>query len=262
MKYAFLTVDLEEFDSPIDFGGVVSHKDMFEVSRKGCVEMLKILNSFKVRSTFFTTTAFAKENPELIKKIVSGGHEIAFHGNVHKTDLPDLNEPDMMKYFRKHKKELEKLSETKIVGFRNPKMRTPPYEVLKKNGIKYDSSLHPTYIPGFYNNFLKPTSIYDEHGILEIPVSVVPLVRFPFSWLWFRNFGVRYSKLCTKLASYNEDFVNLYFHPWEFVDISSFNMPVFIKRNSGNNMKRTFSEYIEWLIKQDFDIIPIKEYIQ
>jgi hypothetical protein len=33
------------------------------------------------------------------------------------------------------------------------------------------------------------------------------------------------------------------FHPWEFIDLSGFRLPFYIKRNSGKNLEKMLDEY-------------------
>ena len=46
--------------------------------------MLKTLDEYSVKATFFIGGTWAKENVELLKKIYSKGHEIGSHGYTHK----------------------------------------------------------------------------------------------------------------------------------------------------------------------------------
>lgn len=48
------------------------------------VKMLDILDKYNVKTTFFIGGTWARDNPELLKKIHAKGHEIASHGFNHK----------------------------------------------------------------------------------------------------------------------------------------------------------------------------------
>jgi hypothetical protein len=39
---------------------------------------------------------------------------------------------------------------------------------------------------------------------------------------------------------------NIYFHPWEFTDLSNFQLPWCIKRLSGSAMPEQFEKYLVW----------------
>ncbi|OKH60260.1 hypothetical protein [Scytonema sp. HK-05] len=44
--------------------------------------------------------------------------------------------------------------------------------------------------------------------------------------------------------------MSLYFHPWEFTDITSFRMPNYITKDSGKEMLDRLEEYLIWLKSQ------------
>jgi hypothetical protein len=47
---------------------------------------------------------------------------------------------------------------------------------IEKAGYEYNSSMNPTYIPGRYNNLSKPRTAYYTNKLLNIPISVTPLL--------------------------------------------------------------------------------------
>jgi len=259
-KPFLLTFDLEKFDLPIEFGVDISNRDVFSTSYEGQKVLLKILGEHGIKSTFFTTTLLAKKYPNLVRKIVKDGHEVSLHGYDHTGDFSELHEGDMSNLL-KAKKELEKIAKTKVLGFRHPRLKTPSYKLLKEVGIKYDSSVHPTYVPGRYNNLFSKTGCYEINGIIEVPISVTPISKFPFSWIWFRNFGVNYAKVCTSMTSRSSPFINLYFHPWELVNLQGYDIPYLIKRNTGETMGEMLNSYIEWCIEKGFKFCTINEFL-
>jgi len=59
---------------------------------------------------------------------------------------------------------------------------------IKKAGYENNSSMNPTYIPDRYNNLSKPRTAYYTNKLLNLPISVTRLIRFPLFWLSFKNF--------------------------------------------------------------------------
>ena len=51
---------------------------------------------------------------------------------------------------------------------------------VQKAGYTYDSSINPTYLPGRYNNFHLPRTIYTEENLTHIPASVSPSSGYRF----------------------------------------------------------------------------------
>lgn len=50
-------------------------------------QLLEVLNRYQIKATFFVVGRFAKENPDLIKRIQQEGHLIGFHSYEHKNPL-------------------------------------------------------------------------------------------------------------------------------------------------------------------------------
>lgn len=231
MKYFCLSFDLEEFDVPLELGKDISEDDMFKISLEGTKRVLDLVKKHKIKVTFFVTTEFCKKYPALVKSI-SKIHEVACHGE-HGKDYNKMEKNEATKSIKQNKLLLEKLTKKKVAGFRAPRMSSPDYELLKKVGLEYDASLHSTYVPGRYNNLLKSRKIFKENGMIIIPTSVTPIIRAPITWLWFRNFGPTYTKTCTRLCFLTDSYVNIYFHPWEFVSLEERDIPLVFKRNTG-----------------------------
>lgn len=214
MKPLLLSFDVEEFPSQ-ELGLGLPEKQAFETGREGLAVLLNILGD--VPSTFFVTSEFSERFRGETRRIVSSGHELALHGASHSHAYHLMGEGSAKAILSGARARMERGFKTRVRGFRGPRMSRPAYSVLKECGFSYDSSLHPTFIPGHYNNLAAPRSVHEVDGIAIMPVSVTPLVRLPFSWLWFRKLGLGYAKACGRLSLLGSDFVHVYFHPWEFV---------------------------------------------
>lgn len=260
MKYFCLSFDLEEFDVPQEIGKNISKNESFSISLEGTKKILDLLKEHNIKATFFVTTEFYKKYPKLIKEI-SKVHEIACHGE-HDKDYGKIDEKISFESIKQNKVLLEKGIKREIIGFRAPRMSPPEYKVLKKVGLRYDASLHPTYIPGRYNNLLSPRKIFRREGIIVIPTSVAPLLRAPMTWLWFRNLGLAYSKMCTRLCFLTDSYVSIYFHPWEFVSLSEFDIPLVFKRNTGKMLYYKLEKYVNWLANKNVKLITLSELIK
>jgi len=264
MKYLMLTFDLEELDFK-SLGIKKNTKEGLDVSKQGFEKLIRVLKMNDVRATFFTTVRFANSCPDLIKKVLKSGFELALHAYYHEHNYSKMPPRDALKFISNGKKELEKKFKTNVVGFRAPGMFHPDYSILKKAGFEYDSSFHPIWLPGYYNNFFGPRKIFSKKGVKIVPVSVTPLIRLPFSWLWFRIFPLFYSKCCSLLNLINSDYLNIYFPPWEFVDIKKFKGKKFgyvMYGKTGEKVIKKLDNYIKWCKKKDLKDITIKEYLR
>ena len=191
------------------------------------------------------------------------GNEISMHGYEHNTSLNKMKSEDVIKELRKAKMGIEKITGKKVNGFRSPQMKILNEKILNNIGIKYDSSLHPTFIPGNFQMF-KTRSIHKRGNVIEIPVSVTPILRLPFSWVWFRNAGLLYTKICTKLNLIDKDYVNIYFHPWDFYNTNTreFKGVLYISlRNAGEKTIEQLDRYVIWCKKNNLEVTTISEYL-
>ncbi len=232
-----LTFDLEEFDLPIEYNIEIAKEKQLEVTNEGLTVLLKILEKYSIIATFFTTAYYAENNPKIIKKIVNSGHELGSHLYYHS----DYNPIHILT----SKQKLEEISGVKIHGIRSPRLRPLSIENIKKAGYTYNSSLNPTFIPGRYNNFNKPRKIFKNNNLFIIPFSVATIFRFPLFWLSFKNIPLRIYIFLCKRAIKKDGYLHLYFHPWEFANLKSFNIPMYIKKISEKKMTNKFELFLQ-----------------
>jgi peptidoglycan/xylan/chitin deacetylase (PgdA/CDA1 family) len=255
MKQILLTFDLEEFDLPLEFGQSISQEQMFEIPKEGLDNLLSILNKYDIKATFFTTAIFAKKYPLLLKEI-SKKHEIACHGYNHSDSyIKDIQKIQLAK------NEIEKIIGKKIKGFRAPRFEIENIHLLFGLGFFYDSSIHPTFIPGRYMNLLKKRKIHKIRKVIEIPLSVLPIIRLPIFWIAFKNLPLLYSKIFTKINFLSNNYTMLLFHPWEFADLSSINIPKCVK-GKHKSLLSMLKEYIEFCKDKDYSFTTVENYLQ
>ena len=238
MSNALLSFDLEEFDVPEEYGQPLTDAVKFTVSRDGLEPVLQLLEELQIRATFFTTANFALHYPAWVRTIAQT-HEIASHGFYHSSfDVADL---------QKSKVVLEEIAQTPIVGFRMARLQKVDDGAIAAAGYAYNSSVNPTYLPGRYNNFFHPRTAHYSNHLLNIPVSVTPLIRFPLFWLSFKHLPLSLYQIASAITLQTDRYLSLYFHPWEFTDISRFQLPGYIKQPSGQPMVRRLKRYLTWL---------------
>lgn len=263
MKTLLLTCDFEEFSLPIDFGKKISEELMLEKSYEGIQRLIELIKNHQIKLTFFVSERMAKFSPNLLRELVTGGHEIGLHVYIdYKKDNDTDKIIDRIKYI---KEEIEEDIRTKIYGFRNHKLIVVPPYILKEAGFVYDNTCHPTYVPGRYFYLLKSRKIKLKYGIINIPISVTPIFRLPFSWIWFRNLGLNYVKLCTSWVFLNQDWVNIYLHSWDFTDLNDnlpFKLPYFITSNAGWKMIRMLDNYLNFCKLNQIRISTIYNYLR
>ena len=236
-----LSFDIEEFDMPFEYKGEISFEKQIEISRSGLISILNLLQKHNAKATFFSTVIFAKENQDLIKKLLLEGHELASHTWFHsKFEVGDL---------KKSRLELSKLFNVEVTGLRMPRLSPIDAKYVLEAGYSYNSSINPTYLPGRYDNRKVSRTYFKENNLLQIPATVSTYFRIPLFWLSFHNFPLSIYKILSKIALKKDGYLNLYFHPWEFSDIKNpeFKLPNFTTKNTGNQMIERFDNYLSFL---------------
>ncbi|GCC52852.1 DUF3473 domain-containing protein [Chryseotalea sanaruensis] len=253
-KTVFLSFDIEEFDMPLEYGKSIPFSDQISISRVGCHVILDLLKKHQIHATFFSTVVFASNAPEIIDRINKEGHELASHGFYHS----DFKEEHLVS----SKKELEKISGQTISGFRMARMKPVSDAAIVAAGYRYDSSLNPVYLPGRYNNYFKPRTAFMHNGLLEIPASATPTLRFPLFWLSFHNLPLMIYKWFCCIVLWSDRYLNLYFHPWEFTDLnqSRFGLPGFVRKKTGRAMVYSFDQWLAWCKEKGFTFLTLGEF--
>lgn len=241
-----ITIDCEEWNSPFLRGRKDKDHNNTSFSRLGNEVLLELFRKHGIKATFFVTGYFAEREPEHVRRMVDEGHEVAAHGYEHHYRGRKF---DVSKDVVRAKKTLEKITGMPVKGFRSPQAQysLQLLKLLDKAGYEYDSSLHPAYLPGYYNYSKKPLRIHKplaDLKITEIPVAVMPTLRLPIVWMFMRNLGVWYTQLGVDALEKRGINANLYFHSWEFVAMKSKNVPFYFTRNTGRRFVTMLDTFI------------------
>ena len=252
-----LSFDIEEFDMPFEYGKQISFDDQIKISISGTNVILDLLKKHNAKATFFSTATFAINAPNEIKKIIADGHEIGSHTYYHS----DFKNEDLLL----SKQKLEELTNTDVIGLRMPRMYPVDNQEVLKAGYLYNSSINPTYLPGRYNHFDKSRTYFNENGVLQIPASVSPIIRFPLFWLSFHNLPLWLYKWLCKITLRKDKYLNIYFHPWEFTDLNQpekFGFPGYVSKNSGEKMTQRMDQLLTWMNQKNYKFGSFKDFIK
>jgi len=236
-----LSFDVEEFDIPLEYNQQIQMHEQMQAGYDGLLKVKEIISDYSISTTLFTTANFANHFPGIIKEL-SLTHEIASHTYYHsRFETVHLKESRLA---------LEKITGKKVMGLRMPRMKNVVMKDVMEAGYRYDSSINPTWLPGRYNQLNKPRTKFMEDTILRIPATVSTFLRIPLFWLSFKN--LPYS-VYLKLVLYSlkkNGYVCLYFHPWEFIDLSNYKIPGYIKKPDGEILLRKFKRLMNYLTKE------------
>jgi len=222
-----MTVDVEDYFQVSAFESHVAKAQWQILPRRVERNTLRILDLFaeyQVKGTFFTLGWVAERYPDLVRKIVASGHELASHGWEHirvSTQTPEEFRRDI----ERTRKLLQDLSGEPVLGYRAASYSIGAgeawaWEQLARAGYRYSSSIvpirHDLYgIPG------APRFAFDTAGgqLLEIPITTVPIAGRNLNCGgggWFRLFPYAFSRWAlSRVNSIDGQAGIFYFHPWE-----------------------------------------------
>ena len=236
-----LSFDIEEFDMPFEYGKALPFEEQLAISTEGTLKILNMLKNAGVKATFYCTANYANNRPFIIKRMVDDGHEVASHGYYHSDFKAE--------HLAQSKIALEKITGHPVLGYRMARMMPVDEMEISKAGYIYNSSINPTWLPGRYNNFSKPRACFYKAGVLQLPSSVSPVIRFPLFWLSFHNLPVWILKWLSRSTYQKDGYLNLYFHPWEFTDLDQperFGFPGYVTRCTGDRFVDRITRFINW----------------
>ena len=257
MRRVALSFDFEECDLPRESGIDFTLEEGMCLSVEGANAILDVLERNGVKATFFCTLNFAERAPEVMHRIVAGGHEVAAHGVDHFRPNPE----DPVKC----KDGLERLYGIKVTGYRQPRMFPVDDSALVKAGYWYDSSLNPAFIPGRYMHLKAPRTMFEQGGLVKVPASVTPWTRFPLFWLALHLLPEwLYRRLAVRVLKHDGYFVT-YFHPWEFSSLSErakeLKVPLLVRCNLGKPMVGRLDRLIRSLKGSDAEFVVMQSLI-
>jgi len=222
-----LTVDVEDYFQVEAFAGVIDRNRWDELPHRVERNVATILDLFAahgVKATFFTLGWVAERYPDIIRRIVAEGHELASHGYGHKRVI-ELTPDEFREDITRSKAILEDVAGMAVNGYRAPSFSIVreslwAHQVLADAGYTYSSSVNPIRhdLYGMPDAPKVPYHPIAGDDFLEIPITTVEIMgrTMPcggggffrlFPYAWFRAAWRR-------LNASGRPFL-FYFHPWE-----------------------------------------------
>lgn len=225
-----LTIDVEDYYHVSAFESIIKYKDWgrFESRvEKNTMKILELLNTFKIKATFFILGWIAERSPQMVKEIQKEGHEIACHGYRHQL-VYEIGPERFREDITRSKRILEDIIGKEVIGY-----RAPSYSITKKSlwglnilaeeGFKYDSSIFPIIHDRYgimdFSRFPVRVNLNGSGGILEFPLSTIRLFNsnFPIAGGgYFRLFPYQlFKRGINRINKVEKQPAIFYFHPWE-----------------------------------------------
>ncbi|MFK7794821.1 MAG: XrtA system polysaccharide deacetylase [Gammaproteobacteria bacterium] len=249
-----MTIDVEDYFQVSAFNDNIS---LEEWSQHNCrVEnnmdrMLQLFSDNDVKATFFTLGWIAEKYPDIVKKIVANGHELASHGRNH-TRVFDQTPEQFSADIIHTKNLLEDIGGVEVKGYRAASFSIDDrnlwaYDCLSQAGYQYSSSIYPVEHDHYGMPDAPRFSFFaNDAGLVEVPISTVQWLNR----LWpsggggyFRFFPYAISKRLIQTVNEKEQRSAIfYLHPWEIdpEQPKQDNLPMKTKFRHYVNLKHTY----------------------
>ena len=222
-----MTIDVEDFYQVSAFESLVprsswnSYASRVEKNTYTCLELFERNN---VKATFFMLGCVAEAAPNLVRDVLSDGHELASHGFSH-VRVVNQSRAEFQEDIQRTKKTLEDIGGEPIKGYRaasySISAKTPwAYDELLTAGYSYSSSIYPIH-HDLYGDPEAPRFPFTKLGgdFTEVPVTTA-------RWFgknlpaggggYFRLLPYWYSKAVLRSVNTTDKMPSVfYFHPWE-----------------------------------------------
>lgn len=225
-----ISFDVEEYFQVANLRGHFSRASWDAVEPRVEVGMQRILAALErhgAHATFFFLGWIAEKHPELVRRCLDGGHEIASHGYEH-LFLADLGPEALVEDLARTERALVAAGAPRPIGFRASTFTLTretwwAFDVLCSRGYRYDSSVHPVRhpvygVPGF-DPGISLVRARDGSEIVEFPVSTYPFLgrNWPFGGGgYFRLLPGALTRAGLASLERRGRAGSFYLHPWEF----------------------------------------------
>ena len=276
MTMNILGIDFEEWYHPELIKNHVKSEQKIPKVFRGIDRILDLLNKHNISATFFVVGELLQHDPELIDKIISNDHEIAFHTMHHdRVDTPNFSNS-----FDDELKEFQKLTNNKSKGFRAPTFSLNEkssfiIKILEKYDYVYDSSIMPakTSMYGNPNADKKPYKITSENlennsesgKLWEFPLMVTKLLgkQIPAAGgFYLRTLPLFIIKNAIEKYQTEHMPACFYVHSWELTPELMPRIPLSIKNNfiTYHNIEKTLPKLDQLL--SCFEFTSFQKYIE
>lgn len=242
-----LTIDVEDYFQVSAFAPYIdrAHWDRRECRVERNVDrILGLLRQHEAKATFFTLGWVAERYPDMVRRIVREGHELASHGYGHQR-VTDLSEPAFFDDISRAKGILEDIGGQAVQGYRAPSFSIGAgnlwaLDTLQRAGYRYSSSIYPVQ----HDHYGMPDAPRFAHqvreGLLEVPPTTVRLFERNLpsgGGGYFRLLPYAVSRwLLRQVNRRDAQPAIFYMHPWE-IDPGQ-------PRIEGIDLKTRFRHYV------------------
>jgi peptidoglycan/xylan/chitin deacetylase (PgdA/CDA1 family) len=208
---------------------------------QGAPMFLDLLAHEGITGTFFCTGDVARRYPASMHRIVADGHELGCHGDTHRR-FGAMTEAEAQAEIEASSAVLRGFGE--VTSFRAPNLDMPTayLPLLTARGYDLDSSVG-AYKPQ-KGHPGRPVTV---NGMLRLPATTMPSV-------------IRLPRPLRRLALATlRDPVVLFFHPWEFVDVTHEKIPLDCRFATGQPALDSLADAIGWFRRRGASFVTMRE---
>jgi polysaccharide deacetylase family protein (PEP-CTERM system associated) len=223
-----MTCDVEDYFQVSAFAPYIDRASWPDRECRVEANMDRILALFErhgVRATFFTLGWIAERYPQVVRRIVAGGHELASHGYGH-LRASDQTRAEFANDIRSAKALLEDIGGQAVLGYRAPSFSIGranlwALDELLAAGYRYSSSIYPIAHDHYGMPEAPRFAFYPNgpDGLLEVPITTVQVLgrNLPAGGGgYFRLLPYALSRwMMAKVNRDDRQPALFYFHPWE-----------------------------------------------
>lgn len=294
---ASIGVDVDTLGSYYQAYGIAGQPAEDPVYSRGVPRYLELFRELGIKATFFLV-ARDLDHPvrlEIARRIRDEGHEIGSHSLTHPFRFRSLPRAEKERQIREAEEKIENLLGVRPRGFRVPgwDVDEETLSILEARGYLYDSSVLPSLIlpllklvhlikggakrgtTGMGKNLcaLAPSRPYfpsrkniwkrGGHSLVELPLTVTPFIRLPFSGSWHLALNFAGHPLDFQLLRRFNVPINYELHPIEMIDYSEGEYPPAIKAQPGfatpwREKRRGIGELLG-RVKSDYRLLTLSE---
>jgi polysaccharide deacetylase family protein (PEP-CTERM system associated) len=226
-----LTIDLEEWFHVTNFEPYIKRDGWGGAQYPTRIQhtlprLLDLLAEFDAKATFFTLGWVARHFPDLVRRMVQAGHELASHGDEHRLVTKQTPE-EFRKQLVDSRDVLQQVGQAPVYGHRAPtyslrKSTDWAFKILLEGGFQFDSSVFP-FGPRLDkalcdSRFPCRLGMHDAEALAEYPLSTMRVAgcNIPVAGGgYFRLLPYPLVRLAIQQLNAIGQPAIMYLHPWE-----------------------------------------------
>jgi peptidoglycan/xylan/chitin deacetylase (PgdA/CDA1 family) len=250
-KTICFTIDIEP-----DFAGLI--QEHFYFGKKDLRKLVDIVEQRSLKITAFVTGKALEQNPDILDVLKAMRAEIEQHSYSHQ-----IGHNNKVKDIKKGIEIHEQIVGQRPQGYRAPQgiISREEARVLHDLGIKFDSSIFPTFFPGRFNRLGFPLCpfVIKDSNLIEIPFAVIPKIRLPIGLSYMQIIGINTFKFLSKIFGL-PDLIVYDFHSYELGKLSSYQKLSLSGRMGYYRAQRTykdpfsvFGKFVEYILSKGYE---------